>query len=83
MTPFNLTFKMTALILLNGDGGAFDDVADDLFGLFGLLHGGRVTGVYDNAVGEGGDGELFEVVGDAEGTAIEEGHRLRGAVEHE
>src|SRR5712692_2164153 len=65
----------------NGDG--FNDIAKNgIRGFrFFLQRGMARTG--DNAMRENGNGELFEVVGEAIVAAIEEGAGLRGALEHE
>src|SRR4030088_1864457 len=66
-----------------GNGDGFNDIAKNGIGgfRFFLKRGMARTG--DNAVRENGNGELFEVVGEAIVAATEVGAGLRGALEHE
>src|SRR5882762_2792315 len=65
------------------NGNGFDDIAKNgISGLRFFLQGG-VARTGDNAVRENGNGELFEVVGEAIVAAIEISAGLRGALEHE
>src|SRR6267142_656419 len=66
-----------------GNGDGFNDIAKNGIGgfRFFLKRGMARTG--DHAVRENGNGELFEVVGEAIVAATEVGAGLRGALEHE
>src|SRR5216683_754030 len=65
----------------NGDG--FNDIAKNGIGGFRFFLQRGVARTGDNAMRENGDGELFEIVREAEAAAVEEGTGLRGALEHE
>src|SRR5258706_8976852 len=66
-----------------GNGDGFNDIAKNGIGGDRLLLTRGMTRTGDSAVRENGDGELFEVVGEAIVTATEVGAGLRGALEHE
>src|SRR5216684_2088322 len=66
-----------------GNGDGFDDIAKNGIGGFRFFLQRGVARTGDNAVRENGNGELFEVVGEAIVAAIEIGASLRGALEHE
>src|SRR6266852_6387535 len=66
-----------------GNGDGFNDIAKNGIGGFRFFLERCVARTGDNAVGENGNGELFEVVGEAIVAAIEIGASLRGALEHE
>src|SRR2546429_169148 len=66
-----------------GNGDGFDDIAKNGIGGFRFFLERSVARAGDNAMRENGNGELFEVVGEAIVAAIEVGACLRGALEHE
>src|SRR5713101_2228099 len=66
-----------------GNGDGFNDIEKNGIGGFRFFLQRGVARTGDNAMGENGNGELFEVVGEAIVAAIEEGAGLRGALEHE
>src|SRR5882762_1501464 len=66
-----------------GNGDGFNDIAKNGIGGFRFFLERSVARAGDNAVRENGNGELFEVVGEAIVAAIEVGACLRGALEHE
>src|SRR5258708_34440344 len=66
-----------------GNGDGFNDIAKNGIGGFRFFLQRGVARTGDNAVRENGNGELFEVVGEAKVAAIEIGASLRGALEHE
>src|SRR5579872_3204965 len=63
-------------------GYTLHDLAEQLFGLRGLLQCGRVSGIHHHAMGEYVGGERFEVLRHAEVASIQVGMGLRGAIEH-
>src|SRR5216684_1844589 len=65
------------------NGNGFDDLAKNGIGGFRFFLKRGVARTGDDSMGENGDGELFEVVGQAIVAAIEVGAGLRGALEHE
>src|SRR5216684_942334 len=65
----------------NGDG--FNDIAKNGIGGFRFFLQRGVARTGDNAMRENGNGEPFEIVGEAEPAAIKVGAGLRGALEHE
>src|SRR5260370_39080920 len=66
-----------------GNGDGFNDIAKNGIGGFRFFLQRGVERTGDNAMRENGDGELFEIVREAEAGAVEEGTGLRGAMEHE
>src|SRR6266849_4354792 len=66
-----------------GHRDGFNDLAKNGIGGFRFFLQRGVARTGDNAVRENGNGELFEVVGEAIVAAIELGASLRGALEHE
>src|SRR5882762_871905 len=65
------------------NGNGFNDIAKNGIGGLRFFLQGGVARTGDNAVRENGNGELFEVVGEAIVAAIEISAGLRGALEHE
>ena len=66
-----------------GNGNGFHDIAKNGIGGFRLFLQRSVARTGDDAVGENGNGKLFEIVGEAIVPAIEIGAGLRGALEHQ
>jgi len=66
-----------------GNGDGFNDIAKNGIGGFRFFLKRGVARTGDYAVREYGNGELFEVVGEAIVAATEVGAGLRGALEHE
>src|SRR5258706_5207642 len=66
-----------------GDGYGFDDFAEHGFGGLRFFLERGVAGAGHHAMGEDGDGELLEIVGQAEIATIEECAGLRGALQHQ
>ena|SRR2546429_2294779 len=67
---------------LNRHRHALHNLAKDLLGLLGFFQSGSVKRTYYYAVGENGNDQGFEIFRRAIISALEKGHRLRGAVEH-
>ena len=68
---------------LQRNANGFDDVAQDGFGGLGFFLQRSVARTGDNAMRKDGDGELFEIVGDAIVAAVEKSAGLRGALQHQ
>src|SRR5712692_6691414 len=66
-----------------GNGDGFNDIAKNGIGGFRFFLQRGVARTGDNAMRENGNGEPFEIVGEAEPAAIKVGAGLRGALEHE
>src|SRR6266851_3880352 len=66
-----------------GHRDGFNDLAKNGIGGFRFFLQRGVARTGDNAVRENGNGEMFEVVGEAIVAAVEKGAGLRGALEHE
>src|SRR5438132_9289528 len=73
---------LTAQLLQRNRNG-FHDIAKNGIGGFRLFLQRSVARTGDDAVGENGNGKLFEIVGEAIVPAIEIGAGLRGALEHQ
>src|SRR5579872_4056695 len=79
-SPTRLLPTAFCLLLSQRHGRGVHDFAQDGFRLVRLLHGGKIAGADDAAMGENGDHEFLAIVGDAVGAAFHDSHGLGGAV---
>src|SRR5260370_3088414 len=82
MTDSSLTTTALTTTASHRHGHAFHDFLDQLFCLLGFLQSGGVASIHRHAVGKHGPHKRFEILRNAEIPAVQEGHRLPGAVEH-
>ena len=75
--------KKLPILASQRDGDGVDDFAKNIPGGLRFFLQRGVTRAGDNAMRENGDGQVLEIVGEAEIAAIEEGASLCSALEHQ